>query len=303
MNLEILRGKIARKPADYVPRNDYPNSIEDSFSRYLRISHINFILSFSDALRIGFDWPFPFFMLSLSQSKYWLLTAAFPLMAWIYVRIWIESLFHQSQELEDRLKWLKSIIDKGMVKLVRLSSRNLFLRWKSSKMLAYHQQELREIQKVYTRGYWYSCVTAVFPLLDYICRELLHTDNLGKGIGHINKLFSDAEIRFESLRPGYGALDYAKEIGITTQEVLDKDLRLVGVALESFLQFSATYYGHCNKDQVGSMLNRHAVLHGAKGRVWTKEDATRLLLFLDLMISLSPVFEILLAPCTSQEPI
>jgi hypothetical protein len=295
LNLEILRGKIARKPADYIPRNDYPRSLEDSFSRYVRTGHVNLILSLSDMLRIEFAWPYPFFVFSLSQSTNWLLTAALPLMTWFYVRVSLESLFPQAPE-EPRSARVKTTIDTGMVILVRLSSRKLFRRWLSSKILADHHQELREIQKVYNKGYWYPCITAIFPLLDYICRKLLGTENLMRGIGQLNKMFSEAKISFESLRPGYGAWDYANGIGADPHETSNKDLRLVGVSLESFLQFAAIYYGHCDQDQGVSVLNRHAVLHGGRGRVWTKEDATRLLLFLDLMINLLPVFEVLLAP-------
>lgn len=63
----------------------------------------------------------------------------------------------------------------------------------------------------------------------------------------------------------------------------------------SFLHFARDYYGHTTSDHDVSVLNRHAVLHGASSRVWTGEDATKLLLFLDLMLILVPVFEILLA--------
>lgn len=298
-NLEILRGKIARKPVDYIPQNDYPRSIDDSFSRYTRTRHVNFILSLSDVLRLEFGWPFPFFVLSLSQSKYWLLTAALPIMAWVYVRISLKSMLHWSTD-EVKKAWFANIVDKSIVKLVQLSSRKLFRQWRSTKMLDAHHQELKEIQEIYVNGYWYSCVAAVFPLLDSVCRELLQTENLTKGVGHINKIFSQANICLESLRPGHGAWDYAEKNGANAQESSNKDLRLVGVALDSFLQFAAIYYGHFTQGQDTSVLNRHAVLHGARGKIWTKEDATKLLLFLDLMINLVPVFEILLAPVPPQ---
>ncbi len=298
-NLEILRGKIARKPVDYIPQNDYPCSIDDSFSRYTRTRHVNFILSLSDVLRLEFGWPFPFFVLSLSQSKYWLLTAALPIMAWVYVRISLKSMLHWSTD-EVKKAWFANIVDKSIVKLVQLSSRKLFRQWRSTKMLDAHHQELKEIQEIYVKGYCYSCVSAVFPLLDYVCRELLQTENLTKGVGHINKIFSQANICLESLRPGHGAWDYAEKNGANAQESSNKDLRLVGIALDSFLQFAAIYYRHFTQGQDTSVLNRHAVLHGARGKIWTKEDATKLLLFLDLMINLLPVFEILLAPVPPQ---
>ena len=298
-NLEILRGKIAHKPVDYIPQNDYPRSIDDSFSRYTRTRHVNLILSLSDVLRLKFGWPFPFFVLSLSQSKYWLLTAALPIMVWVYVRISLKSMLHWSTD-EVKKAWFANIVDKSIVKLVQLSSRKLFRQWRSTKMLDAHHQELKEIQEIYVKGYWYSCVAAVFPLLDSVCRELLQTENLTKGVGHINKIFSQANICLGSLRPGYGAWDYAEKNGENAQESSNKDLRLVGVALDSFLQFAAIYYGHFTQSQDTSVLNRHAVLHGAKGKIWTKEDATKLFLFLDLMINLLPVFEILLAPVPPQ---
>lgn len=295
LNLEILRGKIARKPIDYIFQDDFPIQIEDSLSKYVITHHVNLILSISDVLRVIFDWPFPFFILSFRKSKIWSITVEFPLTVWSTMHVLIESRIYQASK-EVQMDRIKTIIDRGMVKLVRLSSRKLFLRWMSSEILAGYQHELMEIKQVYTKGYWYPCVTAVFPLLDYICRKLLRTKNLTKGVSYINKLFSDANISFESLRPGYGAWDYAETIGENPQEASNKDLRLVGIALESFLQFSKGYYSHCDQDQNIFVLNRHSILHGGRGKVWTKEDATKLLLFLDLMISLFPVFEILLVP-------
>jgi hypothetical protein len=299
-NLEILRGNIARKPDDYIPQNEFPRSIGDSLSTYTRTRHVNVILAFSDLLRVTFSWPFPFFVLFFSNSNHWMLTAAFPVIALLYVRIMFESLKYQSTERINN-ETMAKIINHVMVKLVRLSCGKLFCRWKSQEILANHQQELDEIRSVYIKGYWYPCVTAIFPLLDHVCRKLLKTRGLQKGVGQINRLFKEANINLESLRPGSGAWDYAEKIGANAQELSNKDLRLVGVALESFLRFAEEYYSPTTNDQDVTVLNRHAVLHGARGRVWTGEDATRLLLFLDLMIILVPVFEILLATNSQEE--
>lgn len=130
-----------------------------------------------------------------------------------------------SEDGPRKIESMAKIVDKSMVKLVRLSCGRLFRRWKSHKTLANHQQELNEIQDVYRNGYWYPCITATFPLLDHVCRKLLKTENLVKGVGHINRVFEDANISLESLRPGSGAWDYAKEIGANAQELSDKDLR------------------------------------------------------------------------------
>lgn len=300
VNLESLRDMIARKPADYIPRNDFPMSIGDSFSRYIRTHHVNFILSFSDLLRIEYSWPFPFFVITLCHSKKWQIMTAFPLLAWLYLSVSYKppGRLGQSAPVNSRIK---TNIDQLMVRLVRMSSRPLFQGWLSSSILAEHHQELRELQKVYRKGCWYPTITATFPILDYICRKLLRTENMTKGVGHINKVFSQANISFELLRPGYGAWDYAKSVGADAQELTSNDLRLVGIALESFLQFASVYYGHHDQGQGVSVLNRHAVLHGGRGKVWTKEDATRALLFLDLMVRLYPIFDILLAPSPQTE--
>ncbi|MEA1052860.1 hypothetical protein U5801_24075 [Lamprobacter modestohalophilus] len=294
-NLEVLRGKIARKPTNYTPQKDFPRSIYDSLSKYTPTSHVNLILVGSDFFRELFLWPFPFFVLSFSASKYWLWTAAFPSVIWLYMRMWVVSLKRPSAGDAMVNPAAAKIIDEAMVKLVRLSCGKLFRRWKSTDILSGHQQELDEIRAVYLNGYWYPCITAIFPLLDHICRKLLKTENLRKGVGQINKVFQDANICLESLRPGAGAWDFAKKSGANAQDLSDKDLRLVGVALESFLHFAGAYYGHATSDQDARALNRHAVLHGQRDRVWTREDASRLLLFLDLMLILIPVFEILLA--------
>ena len=300
LNLEILRSRIIRKPTNYESGQDFPGSLEDSLSRYVRTRHVNLILSFSDMLRIEYSWPFPFFVLPLSKSKRWRLISALPLMIWFYMGISIESLLHRKQVPPEKAR-AKTTIDKFMVRLVRMSSRPLFQGWFSSPILAEHYQELRELQQVYRKGCWYPTITATFPILDYICRKLLRTKNMTKGVGHINKVFSQANISFELLRPGYGTWDYAKRVGADAQELTSNDLRLVGIALESFLQFASVYYGHHDQGQGVSVLNRHAVLHGGRGKIWTKEDATRALLFLDLMVRLYPIFEVLLAPSPQAE--
>ncbi len=309
-NLEILRGKIARKPSDYVPRKEYPESIDESFSSYTRTSHVNMILAFSDVLReLGRGWPFPFFMLSSlpsitspsSNNCNWILAVSRLARAWFFVNIWFDSLRTRPSEEGWSAEEFEEYLNKLMVRLVRLSCGELFCRWRSKELFVNHQQQLNEIQAVYRKGYWYPCVTATFPLLDHVCRKLLKTNNLTRGIGRINKVFEDAKIDLESLRPGSGAWHYAKKIGVEAQELSNKDLRLVGVALESFLKLAREYYGHSTSDEEVSVLNRHAVLHGAGGRVWTREDATKLLLFLDLMLILVPTFEILLAPTAQYE--
>ncbi|MEA3642604.1 MAG: hypothetical protein VBE63_22065 [Lamprobacter sp.] len=294
-NLEVLRGKIARKPTDYIPRKDFPRSIYDSLSKYTRTTHVNSNLAFSDFFRELFLWPFPFFVLSFSDNKYWFWTAALPSLSWLYLRMWVESLRRSSARDGMDTARVTKFVDEAMVTLVRLSCRSLFGRWKSTDILSGHQQELDEIRAVYLKGYWYPCITGIFPLLDYVCRKMLNTEDLRKGVGQINKVFQDASICLESLRPGHGAWDFAEKTGANAQDLSDQDLRLIGVALESFLHFAGAYYGHATSARDAVALNRHTVLHGARDRVWTREDASKLLLFLDLMLMLIPVFEILLA--------
>jgi hypothetical protein len=239
---------------------------------------------------------FLFFILSFFQSRAWRIKVAYPLVVIAFLVLWYRSLldkvgcsvYPSDQRLKD--------VDAGMVALVRLSAGKLFTRWRNNKVLCNYSSELREIEKAYRKKQWYLCVAGLFPILDYVGRSLLQTTNLVKGVGHLNKIFSDAGITLEELRPGYGAWDYARKTRADPKTASNTDLRLIGIAVESFLKFSAVYYKHCTNESSVNQLNRHAVMHGATNGICTKENATKMLLFLDLMVNLLPAFEILLRP-------
>ncbi|BAF71776.1 hypothetical protein [Sulfurovum sp. NBC37-1] len=109
-------------------------------------------------------------------------------------------------------------------------------------------------------------------------------------------MFRKAGIGPRDVMPGHIAWEVAKEKGEDVEKATENDLRLVGIVLGSFLSFANNYYSEYRKDNEPlGLINRHAIIHGAGNQnIWTKENATRLLLFLDLTLALEPIFEILL---------
>jgi hypothetical protein len=108
--------------------------------------------------------------------------------------------------------------------------------------------------------------------------------------------FKEAGMTPRDLKPGYIAWDVAKEKDSRLDNVSQNDLRLIGIGLGSFFDFAEIYYSDCKKDKETMELNRHAILHCASvsDDVWSKMNATKLLMFIDLTLRLEEPLSILL---------
>lgn len=78
----------------------------------------------------------------------------------------------------------------------------------------------------------------------------------------------------------------------------ETDFGIIGPALSSFIKFANIYYGYYieenETEEVQSLINRHAILHGAISNFGNKVNAVKLITFLYLMLELEDVFNILL---------
>ncbi|MGB5063313.1 MAG: hypothetical protein WBQ37_06065 [Candidatus Competibacter sp.] len=114
-------------------------------------------------------------------------------------------------------------------------------------------------------------------------------------------MFRKSGILAKHVKPGHIAWKVAEEESAEEErenikEATEKDLRLVGIYLGSFLNFADIYYAYYRKEtpSLVNNINRHAIIHGSDLDIWNKENATRILIFLDLMLYLEPALRILL---------
>lgn len=291
-NLQKLKDKIARKPSVYTA--EYASTISESFEKYTRTSNLNVIVSLNEIL-IEFDWPFPNYTLGnkTTQRKAILILIIMMSPEMIKQRI----MFWKTNMNGKDEKWIKKHLDKFMYRHFNLSKKEIFSSWKSNPILSGKHYIIDSIHKTYSKGYWYSCIVSTFPLLDFLCRKYFNAKKFDRDMTYIVSMFQKAEITSRDTMPGHVAWEVAEEKGENVQEATEKDLRLVGVALSSFLNFADIYYAFHRNDDVNSAetINRHAIIHGADNQdIWTRENATKILIFLDLTLSLEPVFDILL---------
>ena len=196
--------------------------------------------------------------------------------------------------LDENDQHLQMLSSKFMVLLFRLEKSKIFNYWKKHHLLQNKTNLINDIRKAYDKKLWYACIAASFPLLDLLCRKYFNTNHLTRDITEILKHFKNAGIYSKDVKPGFIAWELAEEKGEESEKATEKDLRLVGIALGSFLDFASIYYSWYRQDKETHELNRHAIIHCAAQELWTKENATRILIFIDLTLRLEPVFKILL---------
>ncbi|NIS09245.1 MAG: hypothetical protein GWO07_10885 [Candidatus Dadabacteria bacterium] len=81
-------------------------------------------------------------------------------------------------------------------------------------------------------------------------------------------------------------------------EAKNKDLRLIGLGLGSFVDIAEIYYRYYRKVNIDvddpEQLSRHAIIHCATSKFNSEIDTIKLLTFIDLSLELEPAFKILL---------
>jgi len=285
-NLEMLRKAITRKPEKYEP--DYAFKFCDSFTRYTRTSTINLILSLSELL-LENKWPFPAYILESSGNNWGKAKSYLALFSISFLKKIKNSLilFNLPFKPQSPSSYEKDI-NNFMVVSFSLHEKNIFIDWRKNHNFQDKFYLIDNIRTCYKKGLWYACIVASFPLLDLLCRKYFNSNKLERDISSMLSTFKTAGITSNHLKPGYIAWDIAKEQGLPTDEVTQTDLRLIGIGLGSFLDFAGIYYSWYRKDKGTSELNRHAIIHCASvsSDLWTRENATKLLIFIDLTLRL-----------------
>lgn len=283
-NLDTLRMLIARKPTEYTA--EYANTVNQSFSKYTNTRTVNLILSISELLR-AFDWPVPLYLLSTKHNSFkFVFTAS---TAIVRVSVNRKAKFAPTQ---NQLTQTKHDIDSTMTHFFASYQKEIFRSWQQNNVLNQKKIKVNEIKHLYKGGHWHSCMTSTFSLIDHVARRMLNTNNLHKSVNTMSTYFQKAGISLEDLKPGY-----------LTSEI-NNDLSLVGVALSSFLAITRIYYSHFTESNDSNtfslVINRHAIMHGADNAKWSKVSATKLLLFLDLLLELETVFLVLFKDSESE---
>lgn len=292
-NLEKLRRSIARKPSSYT--DDYAKTINETFTKYTRTRTINFILSVNEVL-LEYEWPFPVYTLGNRFAFGKFVVVASPIIFEFFPFKKQNTTIGNKNHNNLSEQKIQVDLDKLMTRHFYLCKRQIILSWKTNPIFLNKHEIIDDIYKTYTKKYWYACMVSALPLLDLVCRKVLNTPDLRKGIAALVTMFNKAGVHAENVKPGYVAWEVSRKNGGNASEANESDLRLIGVALGSFLDFAGKYYAYSPKDRSGSdkVVNRHAVIHCAVDDIWTRENATRILIFLDLTLNLKPVLDVLL---------
>ena len=295
-NIRLLAALIARKPAKYTP--DWARTPEESFFLYTKTSTVDLVHSFNEGF-IAEGWPFPAYV-NLEQE----IRASFKMFGnrWILLLRVISGksgLFLQFFNAAlNNPENAKSQTDRVMARYFRYHSGAILQKWKSLPLLSGKNLLVDEISATYKKRLWASCISTTLPLLDFVMRNYLNTENLNAGIQLLrDAFFTVANLRAKDLKPGY-AIWTAKddpERGNTFAKSLEEDLRLPGIYLASFFEFANRYYAwySSTKGTPPTELNRHAVIHCASD-YWTEVNAAKLLTFLDLTLRLEPYLRIII---------
>jgi hypothetical protein len=295
-NLSYLRKQIKRKPKEYEP--DYALTFDGSFDKYTRTSTINLISAFSELL-FEYRWPFPAFYLEFSSRKHG--TAKFILVALVLICVLKMKKLARLALLKPEATheiFLRNTVRDLIIISFPLYEKDIFIDWKKNHIFQGKSYLIDNIRSCYKKELWYACITAAFPLLDLLCRKYFNSNRLDRDISLVISAFNSAGITSKSLKPGAIAWEVANEQGESGDKAIENDLRLIGIGLGSFLDFASIYYDWYRKDNNAiTELNRHAIIHCASttpSSLWTKENATKLIIFIDLALRLEKPLCILL---------
>ena len=310
MNILLLAGMIARKPAQHT--SEWAATCEESFSLYTRTSTINLLQSQS-AMFAESNWPFSAY-LDLRRE---LAPEATDMMGWAkasrprlivamlrskvsFINLTLRASF--AGFANDGSPWRYNLqreaITALMILLFYRESRRIFAYWRSRAILQNRIPIIRQIERTYRRGDWAPCLHTSLALLDHIIRRYFQTDRLNVSLQTLRNAFDRANILPSDLKPGFSIWDgkygWGDKVNNRFAHRVEDDLRLPGVLLSSFARFGSDYYAWYKVDAAGpEVLNRHAIQHCA-GAYWTKENAIKLLTFLDLTLRLQHPLEILI---------
>lgn len=304
INFENLRNNIPQKPEYYTP--DHPKSVKEALKSYSNRRSVNSFETCTHAYNVE-NWPLPlWFDPQNKKIGFW---------NSLYFKKYNSLLFkRKSIRLNDfGFLWIpiinkiiyKQSIDDSVIEAFNANITYIQNRLLSNVTLQSKSLILKDIFRCYRKKYWISCISTLFPLIDYVSRKILKTKDLRTDVKKICKLFEGIGFSIETvdnLMPHITSVVAFHNDKLTLEEKLqfqqeigNYQLGIIGPALSSFLRFANNYYRYYTEDkgEIG-IMNRHAILHGSVNEYGTQANSIKLLTFLFLFIELEPIFEILL---------
>lgn len=300
-NLKSLADRITRKPPEFDPR--WAKSIIEAFSLYTRTSTVDYFVAFGDFLRES-GWPFPAYLdleNEIRRSNWAMRFVKWPwpffqLFSWRSINLSLLNLSLLS--ISDSQK--QKIIAQFLSRRFHKASKEVFAFWKAHPLIQSKKQVISDLEKAYNAKLWGTCIPSILPLIDHVMRDYFQTDDLLTSVGTLVKAFRIAKLTPESIKPGTGVTDSVERQAhiIRVADSVEKDLRLPGVYLTSFIDFAFRYYSRHITASNPEEVNRHAVLHGDMN-YWSKAQTTKVLMFFDLVVKLEPVLRIIIEKATT----
>lgn len=310
LNLKDLKSRIPLKPKKYT--KEYPRTIEEALKYYCNKRTVHSVQACTKNLNDE-NWPLPLWFDSEN----------------IKVGFWNKFYYKKQYNSWQKGKKFKGIkefdffwipllnnfffkrtYNETLIESFEANSKYAFQRLLLNPLLQPKTLILESIQKSYKKSDWIACISTIFPLLDFIARKILKTNNLGIDVSKICKLFEQNGFTLEnagdlmphiafvsSHQPGQAFFNKEREAWF--EKMIEYDFGLIGPALSSFIRFANIYYSYYKEDQETgdevTLLNRHAILHGSINNFGSKINTIKLLTFLYLILELESVFEILFA--------
>lgn len=299
-HIEMLADQIARKPNQFTPR--WAANVEEAFDLYTRTSTINLLQS-ANLVLIEHAWPFPAYLDLTSELDAFQFGGG----ALARYRRALDSLnpLRRERILRVLLRAGRALpgsvqadLDRRLCRLFTQNKRAVFAQFAGADVLETKQQLVRDIEGAFERNLWSACISTAMPLLDLILRSYFRSKKLNITLQTLRNAFiEEAKIGPKDLMPGFCVEDglVNPDRGNSLAPSLDRDLRLPGVYLSSFLEFSKRYYEwYLSADgPPRTSLNRHAVIHCA-AEFGSKANAARILTFIDLTLRLERPLKILI---------
>lgn len=308
INLQELKSRIPSKPTIYT--TEHPKLIREALLYYCNKSSVNGVQSCTANLNED-NWPLPLWFKPEN----------------VRVGFWNKFYYrkqYNSWKKGKRFKGLKEFdffsvlvmnhlvvglpFDKIIIEAFNANKNHAFQMILSNPMLKPKIVVVESVMKSFKENNWVACVSTVFPLIDFVARKLLGTNNLRIDVSRICKLFAQNGFSLEksgdfmphmtfvlSYKPGQ---PYFSEGSVERfKKMQETDFGLIGSPLSSFIRFANIYYSYYMEDSEGEeiqFLNRHAILHGSINNFGTKANTVKLITFLYLMLELEDIFKILL---------
>ncbi|MAT39330.1 MAG: hypothetical protein CL946_06975 [Ectothiorhodospiraceae bacterium] len=282
-NFSELSKLIVRKPTQYTPERAI--RFRDAFNHYTKTNTIHIISAMSDMLAER-GWPYPSFIAREAKNR--------PEGLLEYINI--------IEKKREKHKWsgvegLYKMVDTAMPIIFDYHKKMIFDCWRTTPILIDKISIISQIQKCYDMKLWIACISTAFPILDYLIRDYFKTTKLDRDINRLLAIFRNAGFTSSKFKPGFDGYNKSDKT-MTVSDFIQQDLRLIGIGLSSFVDTASIYYQYYRKDFMAPEseypLNRHAVIHSASSDFNTKENAVRLLTFIDLTLELEFAFRILL---------